>query len=316
MVAKKKVVILHERDNPSTEFFIMPKFSDSKCYETYYISSSDEICKTLLKDAIVVVVRYLTRKRYTALKKNLAEIETLIYFMDDDLWDLKVTKGLPWRYRLKIVRYALKYKSWLIKNCELFWTSSDFIVQKYKPCGFKMISPKPVSIRPVHRVFYHGSASHQAEFEWLVPVIQTLQEKRDDVVFEVIGGRETRQLFASISCVNVIHPMNWESYKAYLSLGSGAIGLAPATANMFNFSRSYTKFFDITAANAVGIYAVDSASGRFAKNGIDGLCLPMNIDDWVGAIDRLLDNHEYRKELLCNAKQRVKALLNEGYSEG
>jgi glycosyltransferase involved in cell wall biosynthesis len=130
------------------------------------------------------------------------------------------------------------------------------------------------------------------------------------------GPPGTGKTMLAAACVNVIHPMNWESYKAYLSLGSGAIGLAPATANMFNFSRSYTKFFDITAANAVGIYAVDSASGRFAKNGIDGLCLPMNIDDWVGAIDRLLDNHEYRKELLCNAKQRVKALLNEGYSEG
>lgn len=310
MTERKKVVILHERENPSTDFFIVPQFADTNKFAVSCFCVDQTLNPEDLDGAIVVIVRYLRAKWIKVIKKQAQQIDSLIYFMDDDLWDWKVIKGLPLRYRFKVKRYVLLYKPWLKRHCSHFWTSSSVLATKYKKFNFEQIAPLPVQVHEYKRVFYHGSASHLAEFKWLVPVIRELHRQREDVVFEIIGGSEVNQLFKDIPRVNVVHPMSWTAFKGFLAIPGRTIGLAPATSHSFNSSRSYTKFFDITTAGAIGVYADNSSSGDFVESGVDGVCLPMNAQSWVSEISRLLDSEAERTEILKNAKDRLQTILH------
>src|SRR5690606_26263349 len=148
--------------------------------------------------------------------------------------------------------------------------------------------------------FYHGSASHRAEFEWLLPVVEQALARCPQLAFEVIGDRRTRAQFARIPRVQVLYPMAWPAYQALLQRPGRTIGLAPLLDVPFNAARSPTKFFDITQAGAVGLYAQGPIYQPVVEHGVNGLLLPMNRPEaWVDAIEQLVADEPRRLRMLA-----------------
>lgn len=317
MGSKQKVFIVEERDNPSTDFFILPQFPRAE-FEVTKFNFNSCPSEEALKNVIVVFVRYLPKKWRRLIAKYRAHIHELYFFMDDDLFDLKATQQQPLKYRWKLFNLSYLHRKWLVKQHAKILVSNRYLASKYIDYSPVIVQPYPVKahldtikanlqqadykVDDKHvTLFYHGSASHQVEIDWLFPVIKQVLAQCPNVTFEIIGTPKVVSAFARLDRVNIIAPMSWRDYQVFIANRGRHIGLAPMLDTPFNRARSYTKFFDITTAGAVGVYPTDSVFTDFAKQqSLDvvediGSFVKMNQQEWIDAVIKLIRNPLQRK---------------------
>lgn len=327
-----KTYIVEEGPNPSTDYFVLPALLDStdqiiKCRWSELPAKKD------LLNSTIIFVRYVPsswRRLITAVFKSVSLTNTLtpsslnpiapklIYFMDDDLLDTSVSRGQTWRYRYKLAHLGAWQKNWLLKMNTEYWVSTPWLQEKYKHLNPTLVLPKPLSLsrtlqnslsrsnQPC-KVFYHGSASHADEIRWLHPIMQTVLKENEQIVFEIIGDAATNRLYRNLPRVNVVYPMKWPSYQAFIATPGRDIGLAPMLANEFNLSRSYTKLFDITRAGAAGIYAAHGPWKKILTNEVNGILIPGVQTAWIEAILQLSTDENQRKKIIAQAKITISA---------
>lgn len=294
--------IVHQNDNPSTDFFIRP-FVDGDSMDVKFHTFADIPAFADLAGATIVFVRYVPPAWKALLKRH--RPQQVVYFMDDDLFDWRSFRGMPWHYQRKLFRLAWRHQRWLKSIGAKLWVSSPWLAQKYS--GWKPIvlepgnphrAPSAFAEPSMKTIFYHGSASHREELEWLVPVVEQVLTARSDVCLEVIGDRKVRDRFSHLPGVQVVHPMSWPAYKAFIQRPGRTVGLAPLLDSSFNAARAPTKYFDITAAGAVGLYADTQVYRRLVEHGRNGMLLPMDSQSaWASTILELLAEPEKRKAL-------------------
>lgn len=298
--------VVQQAENPSTDFFIRP-FVKGDASDVFFHTFADIPEPAELAGATVIFVRYVPPAWKAILKRHPAQ--RVVFFMDDDLFDWRAFRGMPWHYQRKLFRLAWRHQRWLREIGAELWVSSPWLAQKYAAWNPSVLEPQNPHgdaaefIDPAMKtVFYHGSASHRGELEWLVPVVEQVLAARSDVCFELIGDRKVRDRFAHLPGVQVVHPMSWPAYKAFIQRPGRTIGLAPLLDTAFNSARAPTKFFDITAASAVGIYADTPVYRRLVEHSKNGLLLPMDSPQvWVEAVLDLLDDREKRKIIKTKA---------------
>jgi hypothetical protein len=160
-------------------------------------------------------------------------------------------------------------------------------------------------------VFYHGTGSHQAEIDWLLPVVEQVLAVNHNISFEIIGNAKTQKLYGHFKRVNVIPQMKWPAYQDFIKQPGRHIGLAPMLDNPFNLARSYTKFFDIHRAGAAGIYAEQGPWRAFVELDKQGVLVPMQVASWVSAILDLAAAQAQRASILRAADDTIHELLCE-----
>jgi len=277
--------VFEDRPMPSTDLYIIPALEANgyliqRCYPGNLPEAKD------LKGHLVIVVRYLDsrlKKLIQVARKNLGD---LVYFMDDDLLDLKAAASTPVLYRLNIYWKIQQHRKWLISQKPVFWVSTSYLQNKYSALGARLVNPSPLKLENSGfiKVFYHGTVTHEKEIRWLKPVVEKIISKNEQIVFEFVGGAFVKRLFRGTPRVFVFHGMNWPDFQSFIGNNQYHIGLAPQLDNDFNKARSYTKFLDITRSGAVGIYAEGSASAEVVENDLDGVVLNMNQNEWADAI--------------------------------
>lgn len=294
--------LVEENSNPSTDYFVLPTVSHL-CANVVRCGFGDLPDITDLDGAIVVFVRYIPSSWLKLIELARPRLHSLIFFMDDDVLDIRASAGMPLRYRIKLARFSASRLYWLRRHEAILWVSSAYLKDKYSEWKPHLVFPSPVAaLSSVRRVFYHGTASHDAEIRWLRPVVEEALFRCEKLVFEIVGGAGVYKLYRSIPRVNVVHPMRWPAYQSFLNLHGRHIGLAPLLAGQFNKARSYTKFFDFTRCGAIGIYSPNSASAEIVTHKVDGLVVELDRQAWATAIiDISLDNI-LRELLLKNAK--------------
>ena len=297
-----KFIVVEERSNPSTDYFIEPWFIEEGLdWQCFSLQKTPPVLNINQKIS-VIFVRYINPSWRRWIEKNSPQIEDVIFFMDDDVFDWQAYKVLPSHYRYKLFKLSLRHKNWLQKNADL-WVSSPFLADKYSDWKPEIIKPRsPYISQQAITVFYHGSASHRDEIRWLFSVIKSVLDKDSSICFELIGDRQVQDMFASLSRVHVTHPMKWPAYKAFISRPGRMIGLAPLLDNPFNRSRSATKFYDITHAGAVGIYADHPVYRSMIHSGENGLLLKMQKELWIEAILKLANDEKLRGYLMDGAR--------------
>ncbi len=310
-MSAKHAFVIEEIANPSSDFFIIPAL-EIQNYSIQRIGFNEPIAEEQLTDAIIVFVRYIPSHWLRRIEKARHKINTLVFFMDDDVLDPEAALSMPWRYQLKLRRLASSRKKWLRKQQAQLWVSTPYLMQKYVSWRPKLVLPRPLSQPvPLCKLFYHGSASHSDDIRWLKPVVEQVLQANTDLCFEIIGGQPVYQLYKTLPRTTIVHPMKWQQYQTFTSLQRYDIGLNPLVANRFNQARSYTKFFDITRFNAVGIYAPNSACADVIEHNKEGLIVAMNPTAWIEAILRLASDLELRQYLLTNAQLRLQQLAEQ-----
>jgi hypothetical protein len=233
----------------------------------------------------------------------------LIYFMDDDLMDPAALVGLPPAYAKKIRKLTINQRSTLESLCSEFWVSSSYLAEKYREWSPKLLAPRPAMANLLQvsgtAVCYHGTASHQAELNWLAPIITAVQAAKPDTQFEVFGDHSVNKLYRDIPRVSILHPMSWSNYLSYTASVRRDIALAPLLPNPFNAARGPTKFFDFARMGAVGIYTDVEPYRGFVRDGEDGLLLPNDPALWERTIVELVEDEPRRRRMAEAARQRA-----------
>lgn len=308
------VYIVQERANPSTDFFVLPAVATNH-QQVICCNFNERPDPDNLIGATVIFVRYVPPAWATLVTLMRAKLHKLIFFIDDDVLDLNAAAGTPWRYRFKLARLAAWRYRWLKQQQAELWVSTPYLQQKYAAWPAKLVLPSPVSTpAQMCRVFYHGSASHDADIRWLRPVMAEALQRNEQLVFEIIGGQAIYRLYKNLPRINVIHPMQWPSYQAFLAMQQRHIGLNPLLPSSFNKARSYSKFFDITRCDAVGIYSPGSACAEIVSHEQDGLIIGLDQEAWATAIVQLAQNPSWRQTLLHNAKAKLQLLAEQAQS--
>ncbi|SEA28836.1 glycosyltransferase family 1 protein [Alkalimonas amylolytica] len=292
-----RIFVVEERSNPSTDFFVAPELKQSELDVEHF--GLNQLPQLVAGEQVAVVfVRYISKLWQRWIRLHANQVQRLIYFMDDDLFDLSAFNGLPWRYRYKLARMAYTRKKWLQQSQAELWVSTPYLQQKYLAWRPRLVQAcLPPATTQQLTLFYHGSASHRHEIDWLRPVVEEVFRAEAGVSFEIIGGAEVNVMYRGLARVHVLHPMSWPAYQALLSRGQRDIGLAPLLGGRFNQARSYTKFFDITRAGAVGIYSEGSIYSEVVSHGENGLLLPNLPQVWADTVVDLVRKPDYRQQL-------------------
>lgn len=303
-----RIVVVEERTNPSTDFFVAPELVGMGAPVEYF-NFVNPPSLAAGEHVVLVFVRYISKVWLRWVQQHRSQISRLCYFMDDDLFDLAAFKGLPWRYQYKLTRLAFNRRQWLkVMNAEL-WVSTPYLQTKYQQWQPRLVQAcSPAQSHEQLTLFYHGSASHRLEIAWLYPVVAEILQHMPQVSFEIIGGAEVNKRYRKLERVHVLHPMSWPSYQALLARGARDIGLAPLLAGNFNNARAYTKFFDISRAGAVGLYTENSIYSEVVSDQKTGLLLPNNPDSWVAAVQKLVNDSALRLSMQQGAAEKCQSI--------
>lgn len=306
---QEQFFIVEERPNPTTDLYLIPKLL-AKGVDIVKLSFDDLPAIHQLTGATVIFVRYVSTKWKLFITEHRDVVHNVVFFMDDDLFDLRATKGTPIRYRFKLARLSTSRQAWLKSMRAQLWLSTPHLMKKYAEWNPVHVYPRAmVKRREIVQVFYHGSSSHQREIQWLYDVMKAVLAEDENISFEIIGGREVNKQYKSLPRTTVLHPMGWLTYKTLLCQAGRTIGLAPLLDEPFNHARSYTKFFDITQAGAVGVFAKESAYAEVVEDQVNGRLVAMDKRVWVDAILELARSTEKRQAMLQNALIEVDNLV-------
>ncbi|HHQ68854.1 MAG TPA: glycosyltransferase family 1 protein [Halothiobacillaceae bacterium] len=303
-----RAFVVDERPNPSTDFFVLPalRASGAKVVRCGFdcLPSSEA-----LDGAVVLFVRYVPKQWLRLVESVRHRLQKLVFFMDDDVLDVRASVGLPWRYRYKLARLSSFRRGWLQKQRAELWVSTPYLQQKYGSWRPKLVLPLPVYEATVGcRVFYHGTASHWAEIKWLYPIVEELLRAEESMSFEIVGGKRVYGLYRNLPRVTVVHPMQWHAYQAFLATPGRDIGLAPFLNTAFNRGRSCTKFFDITHCGAVGVYSSNSLCADMVQDGVTGRLVGGDPDEWVRAVQALAHDPDLRSAMYVKSLEQLQRL--------
>lgn len=308
--------IIEEQPNPSSDYYVHAAIKHTKL-NIIKCGFKDLPDQEALNGAIIIFVRYIPHKWTKLIGASRDQIKQIIFFMDDDLMDVKATRRMPIHYQWKIFSLATIKHSWLKKNNVRLWVSTQYLLKKYAAWNPTLILPTSISSFETCKVFYHGSFTHEEETIWLRPIMEEVLKKDEHISFDIVGSKKTFNLYKGLPRVTTIHPMKWPAYKAFTSTYKSQIGLVPLLNNPFNQARSYNKFFDITRYDAVGIYTEKTECAEVIGNTNSGVIIPINPELWIKHILDLANDHNKRTLMLDNAKKRIielDQLSNKGYS--
>lgn len=259
---------------------------------------------TFGEDVWVVIIRHAEKPWANHLAAHKDRICRVTYFADDDIPAISSSSQLPADY---VRKTASNYRSLLRNFRGLIDDLAVSTPELARRCGSPHVTvwppiypAQPTGPRPLC-FFYHGTAAHLAEIEWLVPVVEGVQRTVPHAWFEIISTVYAKNLFKGIPRVRCLHPMTWPDYMSYTATFPQDVGLAPMLETPFNNARSHAKLYDITRCGAAGIY---SSVGPYRDNIVDGetgILLPNDPQLWTDAVAGLLRNPVERTRLHANA---------------
>jgi hypothetical protein len=154
-------------------------------------------------------------------------------------------------------------------------------------------------------VCYHGTAAHERETKWLLPIIERVQARTDNVHFELFGNDAVHKLVKGFPRVSILHPMTWANYLSYTSVQQCHIGLAPLLPSAFNSARGSTKFFDYARMGAVGLYSKRPPYLGFINDGADGILLDNDPELWLKSLIALAEDEAKRERMVLEIRRRI-----------
>ena len=98
---------------------------------------------------------------------------------------------------------------------------------------------------------------------------------------------------------------NYPRFIRQFSTQGYEIGLAPLLDDVFHRSKTNNKFREYGACGIAGIYSNTPVYANCVENGVTGLLIPNQPDDWYKAITKLIDNPELRTRIGHAARQKI-----------
>ena len=262
--------------------------------------------------ATVVVVRTLPPRWLMPLAQLRSQGCRVVLLLDDDLLTPRSLIGLPWRYRWRLWRGMTRHRLQLSRWFSELWVSTEPLKRQCQqvtdlPVQVLPLQPSKLVLEPpkLFRIAYLGTSSHQQELAWLVGLFRQLQQRRSDCLLEVVVNRRWRKAFAGIPRLKLLYPTDWKTFC--LDTGNRRVDLllVPLLPGAFNAGRSAVKVFDARRLGAVGLYSNRPPYSACVRHRVDGVLLGDDIQQWLQAIDALLEDAQVRQALTAASRQRT-----------
>ncbi|HSV68827.1 MAG TPA: glycosyltransferase [Methylibium sp.] len=302
-----EVLLIEAEPNPSSAYLLRPALARAGCRVRQAAGPETPPHP----GDFVVIVRYLTPAWCALLERLRPQLAGLAYLMDDDLFDPRAWAGLPPAYQRRLAARALRHAPWIARHADALWVGSEALAAKYATLQPRVLPLAPnagllARTEPV-RLFYHGSASHRAEVDWLRPVLARVLDACPDAQFELFGDATVHRAWRELPRVAVRLPMRWPDYLAWTAGARADIGLAPLLPGGFNAGRGAVKFYDHARLGATGVYADAPPYRGLVRDGVDGLLLPLDPDRWAEALIALVRDRPRCHALAAAARARALA---------
>jgi hypothetical protein len=308
----RSVVVLIPRGSPSLDYYLQNIRDRATGAEMHLIESGRLADESLSISAgsWLVVVRHAQNSWIKWLARRRENFARVTWFLDDDVARAASERTLPRLYAWRtFLRYFLVQRKLHELATDMAFSTTE-LAARYpeKPSEIWLARQvaAPSGLSPM-TYFYHGTAAHRAELRWLVPIVAEVQRRVPAAWFEVFADRKAREFFRGIPRVRCIYPMAWPDYLAYTATFRAEVGLAPLLDTPFNRARAPVKFFDIARTGAAGIYSAGPTYGNKIRDGLNGLLLPNDPQQWTEAIVHLLLSPGHRSRIAeqaaidCNA---------------
>jgi glycosyltransferase involved in cell wall biosynthesis len=314
-LAGTPVALLHQGGDSTIDHFLRGPLESAGASLTEFDTALPPIPASLQRIGecdLIVAVRYLPRSWLRPLARMRAGGARLILLLDDDLLDPDAMRPLPRDYRRRLWQRIGRLGPRLPDLVDQIWVTSELLAHKYAHLGTKQLPLHPhpdlLSERPRLQLAYLGTSVHEAEFAWLLPLLEQLQRRYCHTHVELFGDLELNRRFRQLPRVRILHPMRWNNFLAETSAGRIDILLTPLLASTFNAARAPVKVIDAARSGAAGLFSNRPPYRGFVRDGIDGLLLDDDPANWLAAIDRLIAEPLERLRLAEAARRRALAL--------
>lgn len=263
----------------------------------------------LMRPTHVVFCRYWGEHYDLILSLAEAHDSAILSFLDDNLLEVPIETGQStYAHFQDAARREVIART--ISEADLFVPSTPLLAVAMKP-----YRSGPMAEWPIYRsvessefeprlprrltptVGYMGSGSHITDVETILPALIALLEKRPEVRVEFFGTIKPPAAL-NIFGDRVSARTKADSYGDFISrlkrLGWW-VGLAPLTESSFNKTKASTKWVEYTLA---GIATLATSSDVYGKPHDAGALQLSSIDDYLAAMEALLDDAAKRETLL------------------
>lgn len=159
---------------------------------------------------------------------------------------------------------------------------------------------------------WHGSLTHNADLEMVMPVLRRVSLENPNVYLEFMGGISAdyvRELFKDfeISLLDRIKIHSgtkaWHNFPYKLMKLKWDIGIAPLIDDRFNRSKSNIKWLEYSM-KSIPTVASNVEPYRSITEGVDGfLCTTQ--EDWYNALTKLIKSKTLRTKIGKNANKEI-----------
>ena len=271
--------------------------------------------------ASVVVIRTIPAGWVRVLKRWRQAGVNVVLLLDDALLEPGAIRELPFRYRWRLWHGITRHRHHLNTLISELWVTQDSLARSCQrqlggqpALPIHCLSLRPprlvVEPKPLHRVAYLGTASHQAELLWLLPLLEQLQRERSDCLLELVLPPRWRRRFRHIPRTRIAYPMDWDTYLGDTSQRRVDLLLVPLLPSPFNAGRSAVKWFEAARLQAVGLYSQREPYSSLVQHNHDGLLLPDQQGAWLQAMHQLLDDQTTRERLRQACRTRALSLCS------
>jgi hypothetical protein len=246
----------------------------------------------------VILVRTPTSRWQRVLRRAEREIVDVTWLIDDDMLAARDDEWLPEPFRLRLLGDYLRFSRDFAALIDRVWASTPQIAARFPAERVEVRPPKlfhePEPARRWVTIFYHGTAAHQREHAFLLPIFQRVQARCAHTLIEISGDHALYKEFRGVPRLRVIHPVAWPDYLAHVRAGRYDIGLAPLLDTPFNRARSGLKALQFSELGVAGVLSRRAPYTDYAE--LPGMHLVSDDSSaWVEQIveiaNRLGDRH-------------------------
>lgn len=236
----------------------------------------------------------------------------LIYIIDDDLLNIPPEISSAAYYGQKEIQ---GYIRGMIEMSDAILSPSPLLLEKYAVNGRRAIQIEEPIIDPVPykphdpnkpvKIGFAGSIDRTADIESILKeaLIQIKRTYGDRVQFEFFGAVPSFAGEINARCIPYCN--SYDEYKRMLNSLEWDIGLAPMPDTPFHACKHYNKFVEYAGACIVGIYSDIEPYLRAKKAFQCGQFCKNEMEAWVCALSRWIENDEEREKYRADSEKLV-----------
>jgi glycosyltransferase involved in cell wall biosynthesis len=170
-------------------------------------------------------------------------------------------------------------------------------------CSSSYVAHAAVS-SPSKRIGYMGFG-HAADLELIINPLRHIMKRNVDVVLELFGTIELPLQLQEFEERIVIHgPIRtYDEFLKFLKSREWLFGLAPLVNEPFNLVKANTKWVEYTSCDIVTIASNIQVYNECCADECGVLC--MNDEEWISAMQSLLDSPDRRNCIMQNAQIKI-----------